>query len=90
MPEEVVMSIANHGQIVVDGTVSLYSSTLVLAEALAQKMGYQLKSFKRRPRNAPYTPIEDSTHALSALGIPKEEFQKIVAEVTQILSFELV
>ncbi|MEC8382498.1 MAG: HDOD domain-containing protein [Myxococcota bacterium] len=90
MPEEVVMSVANHGQIVINGTVSLYSATIVLAEALAQKLGYQLKTFKRIPRTAPHSPKEDSKNALSALGIPIDEFQKIVAEVNQILSFEVI
>lgn len=90
MPEEVVLAIANHGQIALEGVVSLYSATIVLAEAITQKLGYQLKTFKKIPRNAPYSPQESSEHALSALGIPKETLQLLLREASQVLTFELV
>jgi hypothetical protein len=90
MPPEVTHAISNHGQIALDNTVSIYSATIVVAESITQRLGYTLREFKKRPRSAPFVPLEDVNDAMLAVGIQTETVPQLMQDVQQIMTFDLI
>lgn len=90
LPEEVQQSISCHGQIAIDSQTSIYSATVVVAECITRRLGYQLKQFKSKPRYAPIIPCESTDDAMQAVGIPEGTVPQLMRDVHQIMTFDLI